>query len=154
MPKIVHNVLCGFCGFNRSKSACGRAVTVGACEFGSALLGTLSVLGIGAVGGFEPKEFSLWGSQVIAGIGGQADTLLSRSIKVGLRRKLPQGIVTKLPFDLYEKNVGIRRRALRWAEDNAERVTALNIEAPSGASDRAQDKLTALFRLAQAASQT
>ena len=40
-------------------------------------------------GGFEPREFSLWGPQVIAGIGGQADTLLSRSIKVGLRRKLP-----------------------------------------------------------------
>ena len=151
MPKTVHSVLCGFCGFNRSKSACGRAVTVGACEFGSALLGTLSVLGIG---GFELKEFSLWGSQVIAGIGGQADTLLSRSIKVGLRRKLPQGIVTKLPFDLYKKNVGIRRRGLRWAEDNADRVTALTIEAPSGASDRAQDKLTALFRLVQATSQT
>ena len=39
-------MLCGFCGFNRSKSACDTAVTVGACEFGSALLGTLSVLGI------------------------------------------------------------------------------------------------------------
>ena len=105
-------------------------------------------------GGFEPREFSLWGSQVIAGIGGQADTLLSRSIKVGLRRKLPHEIVTKLPFDLYEKNVGIRRRALCWAEDNAERVAALTIEAPSGASDRAQDNWTALFRLAQAASET
>ena len=45
MPKIVHNVLCGFSDFNRSKSACDRAVALGACEFGSALLGTLSVLG-------------------------------------------------------------------------------------------------------------
>ena len=40
-------MLCGFCGFNRSKSACDRAVALGACEFGSVLLGTLSVLGIG-----------------------------------------------------------------------------------------------------------
>ena len=45
MPKIVHNVLCGFSDFNRSKSACDRAVALGACEFGSALLGALSVLG-------------------------------------------------------------------------------------------------------------
>ena len=53
-------MLCGFCGFNRSKSACDRAVTVGACEFGSALLGTLSVLGIG---GFDsPTVFVALGA--------------------------------------------------------------------------------------------
>ena len=60
MPKIVHNVLCGFCGFNRSKSACDTAVTVGACEFGSALLGTLSVLGI--VGFLSPTVFVALGA--------------------------------------------------------------------------------------------
>ena len=40
-------MLCGFCSFNRSKSACDRVLALGACEFVSALLGTLSVLGIG-----------------------------------------------------------------------------------------------------------
>ena len=60
MPKIVHNVLCGFSDFNRSKSACDRAVALGACEFGSALLGTLSVLGIG---GFDsPTVFVALGA--------------------------------------------------------------------------------------------
>ena len=53
-------MLCGFCGFNRSKSACDRAVTVGACEFGSALLGTFSVLGIG--GFLSPTVFVALGA--------------------------------------------------------------------------------------------
>ena len=60
MPKIVHNVLCGFSDFNRSKSACDRAVALGACEFGSALLGTLSVLGI--VGFLSPTVFVALGA--------------------------------------------------------------------------------------------
>ena len=53
-------MLCGFCGFNRSKSACDTAVAVGACEFSSALLGTLSVLGIG--GFLSPTVFVALGA--------------------------------------------------------------------------------------------
>ena len=53
-------MLCGFCGFNRSKSACDTAVNLGAFEFGSVLLGTLSVLGIG---GFDsPTVFVALGA--------------------------------------------------------------------------------------------
>ena len=53
-------MLCGFCGFNRLKSACDRAVALGDCEFGSAFLGTLSVLGIG---GFDsPTVFVVLGA--------------------------------------------------------------------------------------------
>ena len=63
MPKIVHNVLCGFSDFNRSKSACDTAVALGACEFGSALLGALSVLGIG---GFDsPTVFVALGAALL-----------------------------------------------------------------------------------------
>ena len=36
---------------------------------------------------WEPKEMSLWCPQVIAGIGEFSDTLVSRSISIGLRRK-------------------------------------------------------------------
>ena len=55
-------MLSGFSDFNRSKSACDTAVTVGACEFGSALLGTLSVLGIG---GFDsPTVFVVLGAAI------------------------------------------------------------------------------------------
>ena len=53
-------MLCGFCGFNRSKSARDRAVNLGAFEFGSVLLGTLSVLGIG--GFLSPTVFVVLGA--------------------------------------------------------------------------------------------
>ena len=55
-------MLCGFCGFNRSKPACDRAVALGACKFGSALLGTLSVLGIGGFG--SPTVFVVLGADL------------------------------------------------------------------------------------------
>ena len=63
-------MLCGFCGFNRSKSACYTAVTVGACEFGSALLGTLR--GLGIVGFLSPTVFVAWGAALFS----NADLLL------------------------------------------------------------------------------
>ena len=53
-------MLCGFCGFNRSKSACDRAMALCACEFGSGLLGTLSVLGIS--GFLSPTVFVALGA--------------------------------------------------------------------------------------------
>ena len=53
-------------------------------------------------GGFEPREFSLWGSQVIAGIGGQADTLLSRS-RLGYGASYPTKSLQSCPLTCTKK---------------------------------------------------
>ena len=64
----------------------------------------------------------MWCPQVISGIGEQRDTLHDRSIHIEMRRKLPGERSRKLPSEYYEQQIAIRRRCLRWAEDNAPRL--------------------------------
>jgi hypothetical protein len=101
-------------------------------------------------GELVPAKFSTWSAMVIAGIGTQRDTLMSRSIIIGLRRKLPDETVKRLPFDLHCQLTNFRRRALRWAADHSFRIEAMEIEPPSCGNDRLQDNFTPLTRLAAA----
>ena len=98
--------------------------------------------------GFKPVKFSVWCPQVISGIGEQRDTLHDRSIHIEMRRKLPGERSCKLPAEYYEQQVAIRRRCLRWAEDNAPRLKNTSIQAPACCNDRAQDNWTPLFAMA------
>ncbi|TQM92446.1 DUF3631 domain-containing protein [Roseinatronobacter monicus] len=101
-------------------------------------------------GELVPAKFSTWCPMVIAGIGTQRDTLMSRSIIIGLRRKLPDETVERLPFDLHRQLHRIRRQAARWADDNALRIGAMEIEPPACGNDRLQDNFTPLTRIAAA----
>lgn len=101
-------------------------------------------------GELTPVAFSTWCPIAIAGIGGQRDTLMSRSIIIALRRKLPDEAVTRLPFDLHRQLHRIRRQAARWAADNALRIGAMEIEPPACGNDRLQDNHTPLTRIALA----
>jgi hypothetical protein len=73
-----------------------------------------------AAGELKPRRFKTWCPIVIAGIGSQRDTLMSRSIVIGLRRKLAHETVApwptggtdaphaprpRLPMDLFEQSV-------------------------------------------------
>jgi putative DNA primase/helicase len=86
----------------------------------------------------------------IAGIGGQRDTLMSRSIVIGLRRRLPNEPVDRLPFDLHAQLLRIRCQIARWAEDNAGRIAAMLSEPPDCGDDRRRDNWTPLHRIAAA----
>lgn len=97
-----------------------------------------------------PTAFSTWCPIAIAGIGGQRDTLMSRSIIIGLRRKLPDETVERLPFDLHAQLLRMRRQAARWAADNALRIGAMEAEPPACGNDRLQDNFTPLTRIAAA----
>jgi len=97
-----------------------------------------------------PVAFSTWCAMAIAGIGGQRDTLMSRSIIIGLRRKLPEETVDRLPFDLHPRLLRIRRQLARWAADNAVIIGAMEIEPPACGNDRKQDNFTPLHRIAAA----
>ncbi|MGR3524847.1 MAG: DUF3631 domain-containing protein [Paracoccaceae bacterium] len=95
-----------------------------------------------------PVAFSTWCPMVIAGIGSQRDTLMSRSVIISLRRKLPSETVTRLPFDLHSRLLLLRRQIARWTADNAVTIGAMEIEPPPCGNDRMQDNYTPLWRIA------
>jgi len=87
---------------------------------------------------------------VIAGIGGQAETLTSRSIKISLRRKAVDEIVVRMPFDHVERSETFRDALSDWAVENSDNISRMTLDGPAGASDRAQDNWTPLVRVAAA----
>lgn len=97
-----------------------------------------------------PVAFSTWCPMVIAGIGAQRDTLMSRSIIISLRRKLPSETTAKPPVELHAQLLRIRRQIARWTADNAVRLGAMEIEPPACGDDRLQDNFTPLTRIAAA----
>ena len=101
-----------------------------------------------AGGQHEVRKFSTWGPMVVAGIGDQRDTLTSRSIVIGLRRKLPTETVERLASDLFDRSLDLRRRAARWAADNGITVGALEVDPPACGDDRRRDNFGPLYRLA------
>lgn len=95
-----------------------------------------------------PVAFSTWCPMAIAGIGSQRDTLMSRSVIISLRRKLPDEKVARLPHDLHSQLLRVRRQAARWAADNAVTLGAMSVEPPACGNDRLQDNFTPLWRIA------
>ena len=98
-----------------------------------------------------PKEFSTWAPKVIAGIGKLAATVRDRSIKIAMRRKTPHERVAKLRAQDAEAFVILRRKALRWAGDNVERVKATPPKIPEGLNDRTADNWEPLLAIAELA---
>jgi putative DNA primase/helicase len=112
---------------------------------------TARVIRVSEVNGEHlPTAFSTWCPMAIAGIGSQRDTLMSRSVIISLRRKLPSETVTRLPYDLHGQLLRIRRQIARWASDNAVTIGAMEIEPPACGNDRMQDNFTPLWRIAAA----
>ena len=95
-----------------------------------------------------PTLFSTWCPMVIAGIGSQRDTLMSRSIVIGLRRRLPDEAVERLPFDLHERMLPVRRQLARWAADHALQIGAMEGEPPDCGDDRRRANFAPLYRIA------
>jgi hypothetical protein len=73
---------------------------------------------------------------------------MSRSIVIGLRRRLPDEPVKRLPFDLHPQLLRIRRQIARWAEDYSLRIAAMQSEPPDCGDDRRRDNWTPLHRIA------
>lgn len=96
----------------------------------------------------EPKKFSVWCPQIIAGIGEQTDTLADRSIRIDLKRQLPNERKARLPADLFEQSTDTRRKLLRWADDNAMQTRASEADLGECGNDRARDNWEPLARLA------
>ncbi|TVQ51893.1 MAG: DUF3631 domain-containing protein, partial [Rhodobacteraceae bacterium] len=98
----------------------------------------------------EPRRFSTWCPMVLSGIGTPKDTIVSRSVVVGLRRRLPSETVQRRPVDLKARMLRVRRQSLRWIEDNRVRLSTSEIEPPECGDDRRRDNFTPLWRVAAA----
>ena len=112
---------------------------------------TARVLRVQEVDGAHlPVAFSTWCAMVIAGIDAQRDTLVSRSVIISLRRKLPSETAMKPPVELHEQLLHVRRKIARWTADNALTIGAMEVEPPACGDDRLQDNFTPLTRIAEA----
>ncbi len=99
----------------------------------------------------EPKKFSTFTPMCMAGIGAKSipETIQDRSIMVELRRKTVDEIVTRLPVDFKDECLDIRRKALRWCNDNFEHFKIHNPkDIPSIANDRMEDNWMPLLTIA------
>jgi hypothetical protein len=94
---------------------------------------------------FIPKEFKVYAPLVIAGIGDQADTIESRSIKIELQRKKKSEVLESFRPD----RVGdvIARKCARWAQENALALGGSDPET-EGLYNRTADNWRPLFAVA------
>jgi putative DNA primase/helicase len=98
----------------------------------------------------EPKQFTTWGPKVLALIGKLHPTLDSRSIHIRLRRMLATESVIQLRHDRRDHLVPIKRRLIRWAQDNAKALRSADPDMPNSLRGRAADNWRPLLAIADA----
>ncbi|OWJ74615.1 DUF3631 domain-containing protein [Haematobacter genomosp. 1] len=99
----------------------------------------------------EPRRFKVWSPKCIAMIGQLPDTLEDRALVVQLRRKQPGEVVERFRADRINDFLPLRRKAARWAKDNALRLADADPHVPDELNDRAQDNARAICAIADAA---
>ena len=99
-------------------------------------------------GKWKSVEMSLWAPQAFAGIGTQADTLLSRSIKIKMRRKMVSEAVDTMPIDYFENHQDLRHCMKSWSDKEGKSIAKLKVTIPNSASDRAIDNWRPMFQIA------
>ena len=93
-------------------------------------------------------EFNTFCPKVVACIGKQKPTLMSRSIIVWLRRKRPKEVVVGLTES--DGDFGAIRSSLaRWAEDSLEAIRRASPRLPEAMANRSADNWRELFRIAE-----
>ncbi|MGB9591834.1 MAG: DUF3631 domain-containing protein, partial [Candidatus Kryptoniota bacterium] len=99
----------------------------------------------------EPKRFSTWSCKCLAGIGHLADTIEDRAIIISLNRKLPSEHVE--PFRRVDTSRFeiLRRKILKFAEDNLTAIRNIRPEFPEALNDRARDNWEPLLAIADLA---
>ena len=99
----------------------------------------------------EPKKYSTWSPIVMGGIKRVADTIEDRSVIVELQRKMPGERVQRLPVDLHERQLVMRRKLSRWRDDNSNLLRNSDPSLPEVGNDRANDNWLPLFAIAEKA---
>jgi hypothetical protein len=89
--------------------------------------------------GWEPRPFSTWAPQAVAGLGDLHPTNADRSFKIELDRKPRTTKVSRLRRTDIGPLVDLRLKAARWAKDNLDALRELTPEIPVELNDRAAD---------------
>ncbi|MDB4478185.1 DUF3631 domain-containing protein [Akkermansiaceae bacterium] len=97
----------------------------------------------------EVKKFSTWAPIVLGGIKRVADTIEDRSLVIELQRKMPGESVERLPPDISAELVPLRRKLIRWANENHGVLKTVNPVMPEIGNDRANDNWFPLFAVAE-----
>ena len=100
---------------------------------------------------WEPKEMSLWCPQVIAGIGDFEDTLISRSISIGLRRKGINEEIIYLDDRYFDEQAEMRSALENWSNTIDPKVLLRVPPVPDGVGNRMRDNWLPLLQIAQLA---
>jgi putative DNA primase/helicase len=95
-----------------------------------------------------PKNFSVWGPMALAGIRKPDDTIVSRSVEVELKRMPPGTRKEKVPIDLFQRSLNLRRKILRWYEDDGAGLHNEGLVMPDGGGDRTRDNWSVLLKIA------
>ena len=99
----------------------------------------------------EPRAFTTYCACIIAMIGKLPDTLHDRAVTADLKRRLPSEAIEPFRPDRAGHLDELARKAVRWAQDNAERVAAADPAMPSAIINRAADNWRPLLAIADAA---
>lgn len=99
----------------------------------------------------EPRAFKVWSPKCIAMIGKLPDTLEDRALVVRLRRKQQGETVERFRADRVIDFLPLRRKAARWAADNAISLRHAEPVVPDGLNDRAQDNARHICAIADLA---
>ena len=97
------------------------------------------------------KRFSTWAPIVLGGIKRVADTIEDRSLVIELQRKMPGESVERLPVDLDSILLPLRRKLLRWRDENHGVLRTLRPTIPEVGNDRANDNWLPFFSIAEMA---
>lgn len=100
---------------------------------------------------WEPKEMSLWCPQVITGIGDFEDTLISRSISIGLRRKGINEEIIYLDDRYFDEQTEMRSALENWSITIDPEVLLRVPPVPDGVGNRMRDNWLPLLQIAQLA---
>lgn len=99
----------------------------------------------------EPCAFTTWAPKAVALIGKLPATLASRSIHIEMKRMAPGERVEPLRSDRLGEFEPLKRKAWRWAQDNATTLQRADIETPAALRGRAADNWRHLVAVADAA---
>ncbi len=105
-------------------------------------------------GQWLPNGFSTWAMYAFAAIGRLPATLMDRSIKIWMRRKLASEKVEKVSqvdSARVEKFRALASKIKRWANDNAAKIVARTPKVPDSLGNRPADNWVHLFAIAEVA---
>jgi Protein of unknown function (DUF3631) len=98
------------------------------------------------------EEISSYSAVALAGLGWLPDTILSRSVIVGMRRRAPDERIEPFRRRVHAPiGEGLRRRLAGWAATILDEATEARPEMPEGVEDRAADMWEPLLTVADIA---